>query len=186
MNLRPPFSITIKRELDQHQIELNDADWINVSAQIFEAMNYLHNSVEIIHNDITGTNILLGQPTALFLSSSCTCSINTGGGNYQIMVIDFGKASHTAQDTSLTQVEKVEYQRKFPLIPSQVIEGASQQSTFGDMYAVGGVLYYIVIFSPHYTETLLDIAEKCRITQYLHRLIAKQALQQLQVSIKCM
>ena len=50
MNLRPPFS---RRELDQHQIELNDADWINVSAQIFEAMNYLHNSVEIIHNDIT-------------------------------------------------------------------------------------------------------------------------------------
>ena len=72
------------------------------------------------------------------------------------MLIDFGKASHTAQDTSLTQVEKVKYQHKFPLIPSQVIEGASQQSTFGDMYAVGGVLYYITesgnIFTPLYRD----------------------------------
>ena len=185
----PPFSITIRRELDQHQIGLNDADWISVCAQIFEAMNYLHNSVEIIHNDITGTNILLGQSTAVLSSSSHTCSINIGGGNYQIMLIDFGKASHTAQgkSLSLTQVEKVEYQRKYPQIPPEVIEGASRQSTFSDMYAVGGVLYYIAesgnISTPLYRKTLLDIAEKCRITQYLHRLNAKQALQQLQVIV---
>ena len=61
----PPFSITIRRELDQHYIGLNDADWISMCVQILEAMNYLHNNVEIIHNDITRTNILLGQPSTM-------------------------------------------------------------------------------------------------------------------------
>ena len=65
-----------------------------------------------------------------------------GGGNYQIMLIDFEKASISTQgkSLSLTQVEKIEYQRKFPQIPPEVIEGESRQSTVSDMYAVGGVL----------------------------------------------
>lgn len=188
----PPFSITIRRELDQHHIGLNDADWISVCAQILETMNYLHNNVEIIHNDITGTNILLGQPTTMLSSTSQTCSVNIGAGNYQIMLIDFGKASKSTEGKhlSLTRVEKVEYLRKFPQIPPEVIEGDSQQSTYSDMYAVGGVLYHIAesgnISIPLYTKTLLNIAEKCRSTQYLCRLNAKQALQQLQDGTKHM
>ena len=109
------------------------------------------------------------------------------------MLIDFGKASNSTQgkSLSLTQVEKIEYQRKFPQIPPEVIEGESWQSPFSDVYAVGGVLYCIVESGnistlSLYRKTLLDIAEKCRITQYPCRLNAKQALQQLQVCTKCM
>ena len=82
-----PYSTTLRRELDQRHLGLSDADWISACAQILEAFDYLHNTVEIIHNDATGTNVLLGSPTTLPLeSSSPVCQAGTG--RYQILVID--------------------------------------------------------------------------------------------------
>ena len=40
-------------------------DWISASAQILEAFIYLHDEVEILHNDFTSTNVLLGHPTSI-------------------------------------------------------------------------------------------------------------------------
>ena len=65
-----------------------------------------------------------------------------------------------------------------------MIEGQAQQSTFSDMYAVGGIFYRIAesgnISTSVYRKTLLNIAEKCRLITYLERLSAKRALLQLQ------
>ena len=73
------------------------------------------------------------------------------------MLIDFGKASKSTEGKylSLTRVEKVEYLCKFPQIPPEVIEGNSRQSTYSDMYAVGGVFYH------------------CREWQYFHPIVHK-------------
>ena len=114
-----PYSITVRRVLDQ-----NDADWISASAQILDAFVYLHNEVEILHNDFTSTNVFLGHLTTLSLqSSSAVCTI--GMGRYQILVIDFGKATNTIQSKFLylSQQEKLEYQRKYPQIAPEVVEG---------------------------------------------------------------
>ena len=73
-----PYSTTLKRKLDQRHLGLSDADWISTCAQMLEAFDYLHNTVEIIHNDATGTNVLLDSPTALPLeSSSPVCQAGT-------------------------------------------------------------------------------------------------------------
>ena len=183
-----PYSTTLRRELDQRHLGLSDADWISACAQILEAFDYLHNTVEIIHNDATGTNVLLGSPTTLPLeSSSPVCQAGTG--RYQILVIDFGKATKAKLGNFLylSAREQVEYQRKFPQIAPEVVEGGKRQSTFSDMYSVGGILYQIAesdcISCSSSKKALLTIAEKCRNVQYLKRLTAKQAMQQLQDSV---
>ena len=184
-NHNSPISITIRRELDLQCIGLNDSDWISTCAQILEALDYLHNKVDIIHNDITSTNILLGNPTTL--SAQGVSVLTNVTGHYQILLTDFGKATKSTQGKTLylNQQEKSEYLRKFPQIPPEVIEGQARQSTFSDMYAVGGIFYRIAesgrISTSVYRKTLLNIAEKCRLITYLERLSAKRALLQLQV-----
>lgn len=66
--------------------------------------------VEILHNDFTSTNVLLGHPTTLPLQfSSAVCTVGTG--RYQILVIDCVKAAKTIQGNFLylRQLEKLEY-----------------------------------------------------------------------------
>jgi len=111
-----------------------------------------------------------------------------GAGKYQILVIDFGKATKATQGNFLylNSQEKKEYQRKFPQIAPEVVEGDTRQSTFSDMYSVGGLLYRIAesgcISSCSLKKAILNVAEKCRIVQYFKRLTANQAIQQLQDS----
>lgn len=176
-----PMSVTVRRELDHQCIGLNDTDWISTCAQILEALDYLHNKVGIIHNDITSTNILLGNPTTLSAQGASNIT-----GHYQVLLTDFGKATKSTQGKILylSHQEKSEYLRKFPQIPPEVIEGQTRQSTFSDMYAVGGILYCIAesgrILTSVYKKTLLNIAEECRLIAYSQRLSAKGALLQLQ------
>ena len=86
-----PLSITVRRELNQHKIGLKDIDWISICAQILEAVNYLHKSAEILHNDITGTNVLLGN------LQQCTSAMDAIAGGYQILLIDLGKGTKVTQ-----------------------------------------------------------------------------------------
>ena len=54
------------------------------------------------------------------------------------------------------------------------------------MYAVGGVFYRIAEsghISSVYRKSLLNIAETCRVVEYLQRLTVKEALLQMQVII---
>ena len=56
-------------------------------AQLLNAVKYLHTGAENLHNDITTTNILLGPDVN---SDQCT---SANSGNYQIILIYFGKAT---------------------------------------------------------------------------------------------
>lgn len=94
-----------------------------MSAQFFEAVDYLHRKAEIIHNDITFTNILLGPPT--MLSNQCTSTGINIAGNYQIVLIDFGKATKCEKEKMLHSSchGRLEYQKNYPYIAPEVREG---------------------------------------------------------------
>ena len=68
-------------------------------------------------------------------------AMNTIAGGYQILLIDLGKGTKATQGKMyhLSHRQKVEYLQKFLHIPPEVIEGEYQQSTFSNMYAVGGL-----------------------------------------------
>ena len=56
-----PESVTVVYELNHNQVGLNDANLIIVIAQQVEAVDYLHAKAEVLHNDITCRNIVLGN-----------------------------------------------------------------------------------------------------------------------------
>ena len=85
------ISVTLRREIEQHRLGLTNIDWISICAQILDVVDYLHTKAEVIHNDITTTNILLGPPTTYL--EQCVSAGVTGAGNYQILLVDFGKAT---------------------------------------------------------------------------------------------
>ena len=113
--------------------KLQTCDWISAIAQLLDAVEYLHSEAEILHNDITTTNILLGPAVN---SDQCTTATS---GNYQIVLIDFGKAtkSKCGKMLHLPVQDRLEYQKKFPQIAPEVVDGIYRQSTYSDMYSVG-------------------------------------------------
>ena len=181
------FSLTLHREIERCQIGLTSVDWITVCAQIFEAVDYLHSKVEVLHNDISTTNILLGPPTTYLQQHSSSVGV-TGAGNYQILLVDFGKATKLKYGKMfyLSTQDKLDYRKKFPHIAPEVVEGEYRQSIYSDMYAVGGVLYRLVetgrVSNKSYQQFLLNIAEDCRVVSYFNRISANRALLRLQES----
>ena len=149
-----PISVTVLQELNRQQIGLSNTNWIVIIGQLLEAVAYLHTKVEILHNDISCSNILL------------TNSVDgTTSKEYQIILIDFGIATKLLQGKQyhLNWKEKQEYTQKFPQLAPEVIEGDCRQSTHSDMYAVGWVIYKITdLKCASYKRPLLNLAEKCR------------------------
>jgi len=171
-------SLTVRQEIDQRVKQLQSNDWICAIAQLLDTTEYLHTEAKVLHNDITTKNILLG-PSAI----PDPCSL---AGKYQIMLIDFGKATkcESGKMLHLTAVERIEYRKKFPQIAPEVVDGINRQSIYSDMYSIGGVLYHICesgsIAEKSVERTLLSLSEHCRLTCYYKRVTAKQALLQLQ------
>ena len=178
------LSHTLHREIERCQLNLTCIDWITVCAQILEAIDYLHSKAEVLHYDITTTNILLGPPTTY--SQQHSSAGITGAGNYQIVIVDFGKATKLKDGRMfrLSIEEKLDYQKKFPHVAPEVVEGEYRQSIYSDMYGVGGVLYQLVetgrISNKSYQKILLNIAEDCRLINYFNRISASRALLRLQ------
>ena len=152
-----------------------------------EAVSYLHCVAKILHNDITTTNIILGPST--INSDKCTSTEVFIAGNYQIVLIDYGKATSCEKGRMLylTNQERLDYQKKLPQIPPEVREGEYRQSVHSDIFAAGGVLYQIVesgcISIKVHQKCLLNIAEKCRSVSYFNRFSANEALSYLQDNI---
>ena len=82
-----PLSLTIRREIDQSVLKLQGHEWTRAIAQLLDAVEYLHTEAKILHNDITTKNILLGPSAASGQSPSAVSD------KYQILLIDFGKAT---------------------------------------------------------------------------------------------
>ena len=119
---------------------------------VIEAVCYLHNEVEILHNDITVCNIVIDGD--------------------HIVLVDFGKATRFSQARMycLTEAETQEYTRKYP---PELIYGQRKQSVHSDIYAVGFVLYQIAnhckILSFATKKCLKLLAEKCRYLSFFPR-----------------
>ena len=77
----PPLVHTLTHEVHKKEFSLKCTDWLNVCAQVLEAVNYLHYTAGILHNDIKNDNIIFGLPNI------------TAATKYQILLIDFGKAT---------------------------------------------------------------------------------------------
>ena len=175
-----PESITLLNELNHGKIGLNNSEWILAIAQLLEAVSYLHTKAEILHNDVTSSNIVLGNA---FNTSSCSSLFTR---NYQIAVVDFGKATKLTKGKMyhLTVSEKEEYYHKFPQLAPEIIEGECRQSTFSDMYAVGGIINGIADKKcEEHRKVLLNLAENCRLTKYRLRFSADRALLYLQENL---
>ena len=133
--------------------------------QLVEAVHYLHHEVEILHNDITTTNIVLD--------------------NDHVVLIDFGKATKISEAKlyHLAESEKVEYMTKYTHMAPEVVYGQQRQSIYSDMHAVGLVLYHVCDhgnISQLMKKSLKCLAEKCRSVQFFTRPKSSDALKYLQ------
>ena len=109
----------------------NSSHLIAFCAQLVEAVHYLHHEVEILHNDITTTNVVLD--------------------NDHIVLIDFGKATKVSE-AKLYHLAEAEKPTKYPHMVQQM------QSIYIDMYAVGLVLYNITyVLAATFTPVEKDV-----------------------------
>lgn len=154
-----------KKKIDSSSCGDSSNHMLAFCAQIVEAVHYLHHEVEILHNDITTTNIVLD--------------------NDHIVLIDFGKATKISEAKlyHLAESEKLEYVTKYPHMAPEVIYGRQRQSMYSDMYAVGLVLYHVCDhgnISQLMKKSLKCLAEKCRSAQFNTRPKSRDALKYLQ------
>lgn len=172
-----PYTITLQRELEkQVLIGKGDTGWLMICAQILEAVDYLHSKVKILHNDIKENNILIAPKQSEFEET-----------DFHIVLVDFGKATAASQGKKycLSLVERIQYRQKYPHIAPEVVEGESIQSTFSDMFSVGGLFYKIVDkgYLSHLNELekkLAFLAEQCRLARFHRRFSASKALSYVQ------
>ena len=127
----PPLAHTLSHELLKQEFHLQTKDWLVVSAQLLDAMNYLHAIVGLLHNDIIGHNIVFGKNVSLTTSTSTPR-------HFQVVLIDFGKATITTQGKlyRLTELENETYRLRYSHFAPEVIEEENKQSVYSDMYAV--------------------------------------------------
>ena len=163
------FSCNIN-EAFRRNIITDGSKWLEICGQIMEALRYLHEEAQLLHNDITTSNILLTDSK----TSDMTTSVH-------IVVIDFGKATTilSGRKYSLTECEKSEYIRRFPHLAPEVIHGYSAQSQWSDVYAAGNIFYDIKdagVLTAQQADKLNSLASKCRLTEFFKRPSASKAL----------
>lgn len=154
---------------------------IILCVQLMEAMRYLHNEVNILHNDLKCNNILL-----------CDSHSNMGGESssmcapVKVVVIDFGKATSTknGKTFTLSEREKAEHIQRFSHISREVIEGITSQTTMSDMFSAGCIIKQVAdsgIATGNVKKAAFELAGKCCSQKYLSRPTAQEALDSLKV-----
>ena len=176
---------TVHSELKTHKLIPAGSGWLILTIQILEAVRYLHSSVEILHNDIKTDNILIAERNDYSVSNSqpgCSSAFDTiltlyGSFMYQVVLIDFGKASTIKEGhrLRLSDSERHQYKMKYPTIAPEVVDGVHPFSTKSDMYAVGHVIRQIhgdrrFFNLPEKTQRyLLSMFERCLLPNYNQR-----------------
>ena len=99
-------------------------DWILVCVQIMEALFYLHENAEILHDDIKADNVLVTRTPTY---SDC-----------HIVLADFGKATplSEAKRYFLSINDQAEYTRRYLHIAPELISGESPQSIRSDIVVI--------------------------------------------------
>ena len=171
---------TMWDELKEHQLIQAGSGWLILTIQLLEALKYLHTEVEFLHNDIKANNILLTRysPENWISPSSSSGSISEAVSfNFQVVLIDFGKASLIKANNMLrlSESERHQYKVKHPSIAPEVIDGIRPYSTKSDIYATGNVIQMISQERRYYNlpsgvqQRLIEHFEKCLHPDYTKR-----------------
>lgn len=169
------LSVTLSDVLMKRE-KYDDNTMFTFCAQLAEVLQYLHDEVQILHNDLKCNNVVIcdsvkHSPTV----DEAVCGI-------QIMLIDFGKATgiHNGKIFRLTDAEKFQYIKYYPHIAPEVIQGSSRQSKLTDIYSLGVIFHKIFDHgivknkSNSMINKLDDIATKCRSPHSFSRPDAKK------------
>ena len=126
--------------------------WVHLCAQLLEAMKYLHEEANILHNDIKSNNVLVAQS-------------NGDQFHYQVVLIDFGKATSIEESKRyhLTGIEKIEI--FLIIIAPEVVEGETKQSEFSHLEN------FCFVF-PTKESLILYISEKKNICKFCRAVCA--------------
>lgn len=164
-------AVTVEERLKQDKKFSDEINWLILCSNLLEAVAYLHNEKDILHNDIKVNNILITGSVA----------------SHHIVLIDFGKATYIrdAKRYSLSEFERREHIRKFPHIAPEIIKGETKQSVQGDMFAIGLVVSKMINSSncglPRSSQNKLRVfAESCQSVNYATRPKSMQGLKLIQ------
>lgn len=132
--------------------------------QLLEAVRYLHEDANVIHNDFKCSNVIVCdsviEPMVPSTSAQDTC-------NVQIVVIDFGKVTtvENGKTYHLNSIEKLDYLHRYPHIAQEVIEGITKQTVRSDIYSIGGILHKVLDLGTviqNQVKNLLVVQHKCQ------------------------
>lgn len=115
-----------------------------VSRQLLEAMDFLHNDCGVLHTDLNTSNILIDDPRRVFEVENQVGPEAVLDEKIQIRLSDFGLACW--QDRHLTD-------RIQPLVlraPEITVGGPWEASV--DVYSVGCLVHYFVVGEPPFDE----------------------------------
>ena len=117
--------VTLYKELTQRVAIPSGAyqSWIILCSELAEAIRYLHDDVNIIHNDLKADNVVLSNS---FTQQSLHLNLNV-----QIVVVDFGKATEDRGHLyTLNFHEKQQYRLRYHHLAPELIEGTMKQCTY--------------------------------------------------------
>ena len=166
-------TVTLAKQLIHQPLEILEGhEWLILTTQLFDAVNYLHDNARILHNDIKLDNVLIAE------------DVNGDLIGFHIVLIDFGKACslQAGRLYSLCEDEKKEYLKKYPHVAPEVVHREHKQSIHSDIYSVGKVLTKILDCNQFSTlpsstiSQLSNLFERCLLVDYQSRPSADRCL----------
>ena len=151
-------------------------------------MEYLHDSVKVLHNDIKPDNMLIAslQMEDLSLPDSFhsilpSTSYNRFLSGQHIVIVDFGKGTtaSAAKRYTLTEEEREPYLRRYSHVAPQIVHGESSSS---NMFSVGRIFQSLLDHScfaglpEKDLQTLISLTDRLTSTFWHSRPSAKECL----------
>ena len=172
------LSVTLHDVL-MKSVTYNQNTIVLLFTQLVETLEYLHEDVKILHNDLKCSNVLL-------CDGSGVC-------NVQIMLLDFGKATSITdvRKYALNDIEKIQYVKYYPHLAPEVVQGYAPQSKQSDVYALGIIFHQVFDhaemrdINSKVTKKVYNLAAKCTSPHAFNRPDAKNILVTIKEILCC-